>query len=186
MSITYHERPGVYSDYDASSVTATGSTERVIALAGVSEAKSGLYTVTSYASGRDTFGESSQLGRMLKLAYQNGAGTVLACPVAEDTEAAYQAALTLLFAEKRASFCVVGSTQEKVHIALRDAVEAASGQRGECIGLAGMASPSVAELTARAAKLNSERVVLMAPDVYLSGETAASSSRVTRRCAPAR
>ena len=36
MSITYHERPGVYSDYDASSVTATGSTERVIALAGVS------------------------------------------------------------------------------------------------------------------------------------------------------
>ena len=76
MSITYHERPGVYSDYDASSVTATGSTERVIALAGVSEAKSGLYTVTSYASGRDTFGESSQLGRMLKLAYQNGAGTV--------------------------------------------------------------------------------------------------------------
>ena len=96
MSITYHERPGVYSDYDASSVTATGSTERVIALAGVSEAKSGLYTVTSYASGRDTFGESSQLGRMLKLVYQNGAGTVLACPVAEDTEAAYQAALTLL------------------------------------------------------------------------------------------
>lgn len=174
MSITYHERPGVYSDYDASSVTATGSTERVIALAGVSEAKSGLYTVTSYASGRDTFGESSQLGRMLKLAYQNGAGTVLACPVAEDTEAAYQAALTLLLAEKRASFCVVGSTQEKVHIALRDAVEAASGQRGECIGLAGMASPSVAELTARAAKLNSERVVLMAPDVYLSGETAAA------------
>ena len=130
MSITYHERPGVYSDYDASSVTATGSTERVIALAGVSEAKSGLYTVTSYASGRDTFGESSQLGRMLKLAYQNGAGTVLACPVAEDTEAAYQAALTLLLAEKRASFCVVGSAQEKVHIALRDAVEAASGQRG--------------------------------------------------------
>ena len=174
MSITYHERPGVYSDYDASSVTATGSTERVIALAGVSEAKSGLYTVTSYASGRDTFGESSQLGRMLKLAYQNGAGTVLACPVAEDTEAAYRAALALLLAEKRASFCVVGSTQEKVHIALRDAVEAASGQRGECIGLAGMASPSVAELTARAAKLNSERVVLMAPDVYLSGETAAA------------
>ena len=162
MSITYHERPGVYSDYDASSVTATGSTERVIALAGVSEAKSGLYTVTSYASGRDTFGESSQLGRMLKLAYQNGAGTVLACPVAEDTEAAYRAALALLLAEKRASFCVVGSTQEKIHIALRDAVEAASGQRGECIGLAGMASPSVAELTARAAKLNSERVVLMA------------------------
>ena len=99
MSITYHERPGVYSDYDASSVTATGRTDRVIALVGQSEAKSGLYTVTSYASGRETFGESSQLGRMLKLAYQNGAGTVLACPVAEDTEAAYQAAFARIFAE---------------------------------------------------------------------------------------
>lgn len=174
MSITYHERPGVYSDYDASSVTATGRTDRVIALVGQSEAKSGLYTVTSYASGRETFGESSQLGRMLKLAYQNGAGTVLACPVAEDTEAAYQAAFALVFAEKSASFCVIGSAQEKVHIALRDAVEEASGQRGECIGLAGMASPSIAELTARAGKLNSERMVLMAPDVYLSGETAAA------------
>ena len=162
MSITYHERPGVYSDYDASSVTATGRTDRVIALVGQSEAKSGLYTVTSYASGRETFGESSQLGRMLKLAYQNGAGTVLACPVAEDTEAAYQAAFARIFAEKSASFCAIGSAQEKVQLALRDAVEEASGQRGECIGLAGMASPSIAELTARAEKLNSERMVLMA------------------------
>ena len=174
MSITYHERPGVYSDYDASSVTATGRTDRVIALVGQSEAKSGLYTVTSYASGRETFGESSQLGRMLKLAYQNGAGTVLACPVAEDTEAAYQAAFARIFAEKSASFCAIGSAQEKVQLALRDAVEEASGQRGECIGLAGMASPSIAELTARAEKLNSERMVLMAPDVYLSGEEAAA------------
>ena len=174
MSITYHERPGVYSDYDASSVTATGRTDRVIALVGQSEAKRGLYTVTSYASGRETFGESSQLGRMLKLAYQNGAGTVLACPVAEDTEAAYQAAFARIFAEKSASFCAIGSAQEKVQLALRDAVEEASGQRGECIGLAGMASPAIAELTARAEKLNSERMVLMAPDVYLSGEEAAA------------
>lgn len=61
-----------------------------------------------------------------------------------------------------------------MQLALRDAVEEASGQRGECIGLAGMASPSIAELTARAEKLNSERMVLMAPDVYLSGEEAAA------------
>ena len=116
MSITYHERPGVYSDYDASSVTATGSTERVIALAGVSEAKSGLYTVTSYASGRDTFGESSQLGRMLKLAYQNGAGTVLACPVAEDTEAAYQAALALVFVALIARYRLPGAKSHNLTV----------------------------------------------------------------------
>ena len=60
MSIRYHERPGVYSDYDASSVTAGGSTERVIALIGKAEAEEGLYTVTSYASGKETFGETSE------------------------------------------------------------------------------------------------------------------------------
>lgn len=172
MSIVYHERPGVYSDYDASSITATGRSERVIALIGISEAKAGLYTVTSYSSGKTTFGETSQLGRMMKLAYQNGAGTVLACPVAADTEAAYTAALALVMAEKQASFCVVGSALKEVHLALRDAVEAASGQRGECIGLVGMTNPTNAQLSERAALLNSERMVLAAPDVYLTGETA--------------
>lgn len=174
MSILYHERPGVYSDYDASSVTATGQTERVIALVGVSEAKAGLYTVTSYASGKETFGEKSELGRMLYLAYRNGAGTVLAYPVAEDTEEAYRTAFAKIFEEKTASFCVIASAKEAVHLALRDAVEASSGQRGECIGLVGMSSPSIEALTERAQKLNSERMVLMAPDVYLSGETQAA------------
>ena len=174
MSIVYHERPGVYSDYDASSITATGRSERVIALAGLSEAKAGVYTVTSYSAGKSVFGENSQLGRMLRLAYQNGAGTVLACPVAEDTAAAYTTALALIFAEKQASFCVVGSALEAVHKALRDAVEAASGQRGECIGIAGMSGPTKEKLAERAQALNSERMVLMAPDVYLTGETSAA------------
>ena len=68
MSMIYHERPGVYSDYDASSVSASGSTERVIALIGMSEAESGLYTITSSASGKQAFGETSELGRMVQLA----------------------------------------------------------------------------------------------------------------------
>ena len=174
MSIRYHERPGVYSDYDASSVTAGGSTERVIALIGKAEAEEGLYTVTSYASGKETFGETSELGKMLALAYRNGAGTVLAYPVAEDTEAAYQAALAKVLAEKSARFCVIASAQEKAQLALRDALEAAAGQRGECIGLVGMQSPTLAELTVRAGKLNSERMVLLAPDIYLSGEESAA------------
>lgn len=172
MSITYHERPGVYSDYDASSVTATGRTERVIALVGTSQARAGLYTVTSYAAGKETFGAESQLGRMLKLAYENGAGTVLACPVSDDTAAAYQTAFELIFADKTASFCVVGSALQEVHTALREAVETASGQRGECIGIVGMSNPGQAELVARTKALNSERMVLVGPDVYLTGETA--------------
>ena len=47
MSILYHERPGVYSDYEVSRVTASGSAVKVLAVIGVSPAKSGLYTVTA-------------------------------------------------------------------------------------------------------------------------------------------
>ncbi len=173
MSMIYHERPGVYSDYDASSVSASGSTERVIALIGMSEAKSGLYTITSSASGKQAFGEQSQLGQMVQLAYRNGAGKVLACPVAENTLQAYQAAFGLVFQQKLASFCAIGSALESVQTALRAAVEEASSQKGECIGLVGMQGASVSELCARAEALNSERMVLVAPDVYRTGEAAA-------------
>ena len=171
MSLVYHERPGVYSSYDASSIIARGSTERVIALIGKAEAKAGLYRLHSYAEAKEAFAEGSELGRMAKLAYQNGAGTVLASPVAEDTLEAYQAALALVFAEKEAGFCVVGSALETVQKALRDAVESASKQNGECVGIVGLAEPTLKNLTDRAAALNSERMVLVAPDVYVWGES---------------
>ena len=171
MSLVYHERPGVYSSYDASSIIARGSTERVIALIGKAEAKAGLYRLHSYAEAKEAFAEGSELGRMAKLAYQNGAGTVLASPVAEDTLEAYQAALALVFAEKEAGFCVVGSALETVQKALRDAVESASKQNGECVGIVGLAEPTLKNLTDRAAVLNSERMVLVAPDVYVWGES---------------
>lgn len=170
MSLVYHERPGVYSSYDASSIVARGSTERVIALIGKAEASAGLYTLNSYSEAKEAFGGETELGRMAKIAYQNGAGTVLASPVAEDSLDAYKAAMALVFAEKEASFCVVASEQESVHKALRDAVEEVSGQRGECIGLVGMKEPGLSALTARAAALNSERMVLLGPDVCVWGE----------------
>ena len=128
MSLVYHERPGVYSSYDASSVIGRGTTERVIALVGKAEAKAGLYRLHSYSEAKEAFGEASELGRMAKIAYQNGAGTVLASPVAADALADYQAAFALIFAEKEASFCVAASSLETVQKALRDAVEAASAQ----------------------------------------------------------
>ena len=41
MSLVYHERPGVYSSYDASSVIGRGTTERVIALVGTGGGEGG-------------------------------------------------------------------------------------------------------------------------------------------------
>ena len=173
MSITYHERPGVYSDYDASSIVAVGTAQRVIALIGTSSAQAGVYTLTSYAGAQDVFGADSQLGKMLKLAYQNGAGTVLAYPVAEDSAAAYSPAVSAILAEKRSSLCVLGSALEAVQTAFCTALSGAAQQKGECIGFCGMGAATAAQLGARAQKLNCERVVFVGPQVYVAGETAA-------------
>ena len=173
MSITYHERPGVYSDYDASSIVAVGTAQRVIALIGTSSAQAGVYTLTSYAGAQDVFGAESQLGKMLKLAYQNGAGTVLAYPVAEDSAAAYSPAVSAILAEKRSSLCVLGSALEAVQTAFCTALSGAAQQKGECIGICGMGAATAAQLGARAQKLNCERVVFVGPQVYAAGETAA-------------
>ena len=169
MSITYHERPGVYSDYDASSVTAAGSGIRVVGLIGQSGAEAGLYTVTDYRSGAETFGADSQLTAMLKLAFANGAATVLASPAASDSVEAYGPALELVLAEKTARLLAIGSCQEDVQLAALQAVQAASGQKGECILLAGMEEPTADNLIQRAKALNSERAVLVGPDVYVTG-----------------
>ena len=173
MSITYHERPGVYSDYDASSIVAVGTAQRVIALIGTSSAQAGVYTLTSYAGAQEVFGADSQLGKMLKLAYQNGAGTVLAYPVAEDSAAAYSPAVSAILAEKRSSLCVLGSALEAVQTAFCTALSGAAQQKGECIGICGMGAATAAQLGARAQKLNCERVVFVGPQVYVTGETAA-------------
>lgn len=176
MSKNYHERPGVYSDYDASSVSAGGTTERVIALIGQSEAQAGVHAISSEAAGRQLFGQTSELGQMVQLAYRNGAGKILACPVAEDTLSAYQQAFELVLAQKQASFCAIASTQLSVQTALRSAIEEISGQRGECIGLVGMKDATVQQLCERAQALNSERMVLLAPDVFCTGQTSSVGS----------
>lgn len=175
MSISFHERPGVYTDYEASSIAAVKNTRRVIAVIGVSAAQSGLYTVTSYASAKQTFSEDSELAKMLKLAYLNGAGTVLAYSLANGTAADYEAAFAAVMAEKKASYLVIASQELSVQQAMREAVESASAQKGECIAFCGMETTDAAALTARAEALNSERVVLLGPSVYMSGCTDAVS-----------
>ncbi len=167
MSTTYHERPGVYTDWDLSSASAARAGSRVVAAIGVSSANAGLYTVTDYRSGAAVFGEDSELGKMLRVLYQNGAGQVLCYPVAN--ESAYPAAIAAVLAPKTARVCVIGSSALSVQQALRDAVMAASDARGECIGVVGMTGATQAALCERASALNCERMVLVGPEVYLDG-----------------
>ena len=171
MSIIYHERPGVYSDYTASRVSASGEERKTVALVGAAEAQAGLYTVTSRTDGEEVFGTQSKLGKMLAAAYENGAGTVLVSCVETEDVAGYKAGFEKVLAEKQAAFLAVDSYELAIQQALRDAVMAFAGQKSECIGMVGMELPEKAQLLERAAALDCERMVLVGPDVYGVGET---------------
>ena len=97
MSELIHERPGVYSTYDASTVVSAGQASRAIGVAAKASAgtEGEAVILTSYAAGVSAFGEDETPGMstMLRLLFANGASTVAAVRVAEAGEVAdYQAA----------------------------------------------------------------------------------------------
>ena len=180
-----HERPGVYSAYDTSSVVTAGRAAKAIGVA--AKAKQGTVgqpvTVTGRAAGLAVFGEDETPGMstLLELLFANGASAVTAVRVAEEGALEdYQAAFAALEKED-VQVLVCDSGLLEVHKALRDAAEAASGLRHERIAVMGCDSGDVEALVARAAELNSERAVLVGPDALdgsgkpLSGVFAAAA-----------
>ena len=169
-----HERPGVYSAYDASSVTSAGRTARIVGVA-AKAAKGAVgvpVTVTGYAAGVEAFGEDAGVGMsaILRLLFANGASAVTAVRVAdaagEDSAQAladYQAAFAALGREN-VQVVLCDSADLAVQQALRDAVEEASAGRRERVAIVGGNGEDVSALIERARGLNSERVVLTGPD----------------------
>ncbi len=167
MKTIIHERPGVYSSYDASAVIRGGRAVRVIGAAAhsVSGTANTPITLTSYEAGVSAFGEdaadSPGMSTLLKLLFQNGAATVVAAAVEDDD---YAAAFTALQGVENVRIIVCDSGELTVQQALRESVESASAARRERIAVVGMSEAGTTALTARAAALNSERMVLVAPD----------------------
>ncbi|SFP19326.1 Mu-like prophage tail sheath protein gpL [Oscillibacter sp. PC13] len=168
MSETKHERPGVYSSYDASTVVSAGQAPRAIGVA----AKAAKGTVgqavvlTGYTAGIAAFGEDSTPGMstILKLLFANGASTVTAVRVADEgTKTDYEDAFAVL-GTQNVQVLVCDSASETVQQSLRTSVEEASASRKERIAVVGGSGETVTELVAHAAALNSERMVLVGPD----------------------
>ena len=176
MSEIKHERPGVYSVYDASAVVTAGRGNKTVGVAAkavrgtVGEA----VILTGYAAGVAAFGEDATPGMstILRLLFSNGAATVAAVRVADEGALTdYEAAFEIL-GKQDAQIVVCDSADTAVQQALRTTVETASGQRRERIAVVGGDGDTTAELATRAAALNSERVVLVGPDALNSaGET---------------
>ena len=176
MSEIKHERPGVYSVYDASAVVTAGRGNKTVGV--VAKAVRGTVgeavILTGYAAGVAAFGEDATPGMstILRLLFSNGAATVAAVRVADEGALTdYEAAFEIL-GKQDAQIVVCDSADTAVQQALRTTVETASGQRRERIAVVGGDGDTTAELVTRAAALNSERVVLVGPDALNSaGET---------------
>lgn len=171
MSEMRHERPGVYSVYDASSVTSAGQAAKRIGVAAlaVKGTANTAVTLTGYGAGVEAFGEDGAdtpgMSTLLKLLFANGASTVYAVRVgAGGGLEAYQAAFAAL-ANCDVQVVVCDSSELTIQKALKTAVETASAARGERIGVIGGSGDTAAQLVTRAEAINSERMVLVGPDM---------------------
>ena len=90
MSESRHERPGVYSSYDASTVITTGRGSKTVGVAAkaVKGTVGTVVTLTSYAAGLEAFGEDAAtpgMSTILRLLFANGAAAVAAVRVADES-----------------------------------------------------------------------------------------------------
>ncbi|MCI9513231.1 MAG: phage tail sheath protein [Oscillospiraceae bacterium] len=168
MSAIVHERPGVYSSYDASSVVQRFGGGKVVGLAALSgKGESGqVVTITSLEAGLTAFGsdgETKGMEAMLRLLFANGAGVVKAVRAADADH--YGDAFDALSLEEDVQVVTCDSGELPVQQLLRVSLEEASAARRERIGVVGSAAETAAQLIQRAGALNSERMVLVGGDV---------------------
>ena len=172
MELTTHERPGVYSAYDASTVVSGSGGGKVAGLAALvtGETDGALVRVSRYEDAVAAFGEDEAITELIRLLLLNGAAAVAAVPVA-DAEG-YDDAFAALEAVEDVQIMVCDSDTLTVQQAMRDSIKAASEARKERIGVVcGAKGETVSALVTRAQGLNSERIVVAAPG--LDGENGA-------------
>ena len=149
MSITVHQRPGVYSTYDASAVVSGSGRGKLVGLAAINTvAQPGAaQTITGYDKAVSAFGSAGgeDMAELIRLALKNGASAVVAVPVAD--ESGYEEAFQLLAGMEDIALVICDSTQVTVQQKLKQSVVSASELRRERLGVvAGSAGESVEEL----------------------------------------
>jgi len=121
-----HERPGVYSSYDASSLISGATGRKTVGL--VAQAAQGetgkAVSLQSLTDGIALFGQDAAgtagMSTLLKLLFLNGAGTVVAVAVGKDSEgkADYASAFAALEGQDEVKLVVCDSGELSVQQAL--------------------------------------------------------------------
>ena len=171
MSVTEHQRPGVYSVYDASSALWGRTGGRAAAVAAVcSKGEAGkVYPLTGYEQAVTLFTAGEAMTGLVRALFANGAAKVYAVPVTAPATgsnglAGYKAAFAAIEGVEDVAVVVCDSTDLTVQQALRDSVKTASAARRERLAVVcGAEDETAAALSERAGGLNCERVVLTAP-----------------------
>lgn len=164
MTVT-HERPGVYSSYEASSLTAAANRGGVVAVVARLDREDAepYYAWSSYSRAVGDVG-AGVLSEMARLAIRNGAGLVYGIPVKTVEEAPdYDSALAVAAGLEDVTIVVCDSDDKDVQKKLMDSVQTCSAARKERIAVVGgKTGEDVDALIERAKGLNCERVALVA------------------------
>ena len=171
MNVTEHQRPGVYSVYDASSAVSGRNTGRAVGVAAVSTKGTAgeVNTFHSYEEAAKIYTSKDTMLTLIELLFQNGAAQVKAVSVTSTQEAAallanYKAAFSALEKTEDLAAVVCDSDSAEVQKALQESVKTASEARRERLAVVfGGEEETATQLVQRAKTLNSERVVLVAP-----------------------
>lgn len=180
VTVTTHERPGVYSVYDTSGLVRSSGVKNVAVIA-MAESGDGTVAYPWYTCAQAMEAiNGSEMAELVRLLFLNGAAMVYGVPVTEESQ--YETAIATVDGLENVALVLCDSEELGTQQALRDSVVNASGARRERIAVVpGGKWETVAELCIRAQALNSERVVLAAPGVM--NETGADVG--CARCAAA-
>lgn len=159
-----HERPGVYADYQVSSLLHRGTGLQPVGIA--AETKKGeagkLYTITGAAEAAALFGMDCGMTKLISVLLENGASIIHAVPTAGETAADYAAAFAVLAAEESLRLIVCDSRQSAVHAKLLESIPKAPARGAYRIGIV-EGTGTAQSLIGAAAALNHERMVLVGP-----------------------
>lgn len=156
-----NERPGVYSSYEVTSSLTGKSTGGIVGVAAAAATGTAgtVYIINSYAAACEKFGADSNMAGLVRILILNGAGSVRCVPV-EGTD--YAAAFAALQTDADVKIVVCDSRDATVHTVMKQAIMNAGEASRYRVGIV-EAEGETAELVAKAATLNCERIALAAP-----------------------
>ena len=167
-----HQRPGVYSDYTLSSAWSTVGSGGVVGLVGLGAGEA-MIRISTVGQAEEKLSAYPTLRRLALVILRSG-GTVILSPAAAGDKESYSAALDRLLLGAEVDAVVLDSEVTNLQLALKEKVEAYSGEGNECLGIIGLSDGTVDTLTTRALVMNSPRMVLVGGTATLKDEESIS------------